>query len=169
MQGYTVILILFPFKIGARVKFTRRDNRKRSTLRLSRAESEWLPSRRMPTFKHFLRRQYWHWFRWCWSIGHELNQRSSYGARERPLTDCRGMCSSDCAAPIAWRNSCTLRTWIVRSACRMTYRHKPKCTGLELLEARNSRESFDFDRLWIRRTTYDFTDLFDALCINCKY
>ena len=27
------------------------------------------PSLRMPTLKHFLRRQYWHWLRWCWSIG----------------------------------------------------------------------------------------------------
>ena len=31
-----------------------------------------VPSRRMPTFRHFLRRQYWHWLRWCWSIGHDL-------------------------------------------------------------------------------------------------
>lgn len=23
----------------------------------------------MPIFRHFLRRQYWHWFLWCWSIG----------------------------------------------------------------------------------------------------
>jgi len=28
-----------------------------------------LPSLRMPTFRHFFKRQCWHWFRWCWSIG----------------------------------------------------------------------------------------------------
>lgn len=28
-----------------------------------------LPSLLMPTLRHFFRRQYWHWFRWCWSIG----------------------------------------------------------------------------------------------------
>lgn len=26
----------------------------------------------MPTRKHFFRRQYWHWFLWCWSIWHSL-------------------------------------------------------------------------------------------------
>jgi hypothetical protein len=34
-----------------------------------------LPSRFMPILKHFLRRQYWHWFRWCWSIGQLLLPR----------------------------------------------------------------------------------------------
>lgn len=29
-----------------------------------------LPSLRIPTRKHFFRRQYWHWLRWCWSIWH---------------------------------------------------------------------------------------------------
>lgn len=29
----------------------------------------WLPSLLMPIFMHFLSRQYWHWFLWCWSIG----------------------------------------------------------------------------------------------------
>lgn len=28
-----------------------------------------LPSRRIPILRHFRRRQYWHWFLWCWSIG----------------------------------------------------------------------------------------------------
>lgn len=27
-----------------------------------------LPSFLIPTRKHFFRRQYWHWLRWCWSI-----------------------------------------------------------------------------------------------------
>ncbi len=27
-----------------------------------------LPSLRIPTRKHFFKRQYWHWLRWCWSI-----------------------------------------------------------------------------------------------------
>ncbi len=36
------------------------------------------PSRRMPTFKHFFSRQYWHWLRWCWSIGQVLLARHVY-------------------------------------------------------------------------------------------
>lgn len=31
-----------------------------------------IPSLRIPTRKHFFRRQYWHWLRWCWSIWHSL-------------------------------------------------------------------------------------------------
>ena len=37
-----------------------------------------LPSRRIPTFKHFLSRQYWHWFLWCWSIGQDLNLKYNF-------------------------------------------------------------------------------------------
>lgn len=37
-----------------------------------------LPSRRIPIFRHFLRRQYWHWFRWCWSMGQFLLPRHEY-------------------------------------------------------------------------------------------
>ncbi|EDM09934.1 rCG44367 [Rattus norvegicus] len=29
----------------------------------------------MPTLRHFLRRQYWHWLRWCWSMGQFLLAR----------------------------------------------------------------------------------------------
>lgn len=29
----------------------------------------WTASRLMPTLMHFRSRQYWHWFRWCWSMG----------------------------------------------------------------------------------------------------
>ena len=32
----------------------------------------WLPSFLIPTRKHFFRRQYWHWLRWCWSIWQSL-------------------------------------------------------------------------------------------------
>lgn len=28
-----------------------------------------IPSLLIPIFMHFFSRQYWHWFRWCWSIG----------------------------------------------------------------------------------------------------
>lgn len=31
-----------------------------------------VPSLLMPTLRHFLRRQYWHWLRWCWSTGQFL-------------------------------------------------------------------------------------------------
>lgn len=31
-----------------------------------------IPSLRMPIFMHFFKRQYWHWFLWCWSMGQFL-------------------------------------------------------------------------------------------------
>ena len=44
----------------------------------SRLNKKNVPSRRMPTLRHFLRRQYWHWLRWCWSIGHDLKLALSW-------------------------------------------------------------------------------------------
>ena len=44
-----------------------------------------IPSRLMPTFRHFLRRQYWHWLRWCWSIGQFLLARHVYVRFRRTL------------------------------------------------------------------------------------
>lgn len=37
-----------------------------------------LPSRRIPILRHFLNLQYWHWFRWCWSIGQLRFPRHEY-------------------------------------------------------------------------------------------
>lgn len=44
-----------------------------------------LPSLRMPIFMHFLRRQYWHWFLWCWSMGQFLLPRHEYDRFLRTL------------------------------------------------------------------------------------
>ena len=43
------------------------------------------PSFLMPILKHFLRRQCWHWLRWCWSIG-QLREPRHWYVRFR-LTD----------------------------------------------------------------------------------
>ena len=40
-----------------------------------KARKKYSPSRLMPTLRHFLRRQYWHWLRWCWSMGQFLLAR----------------------------------------------------------------------------------------------
>lgn len=37
-----------------------------------------LPSLLIPILRHFLSRQYWHWFLWCWSIGQFLFPRQVY-------------------------------------------------------------------------------------------
>lgn len=41
-------------------------------------EKRVIPSLLIPIFMHFLRRQYWHWFLWCWSIGQFLLPRHEY-------------------------------------------------------------------------------------------
>lgn len=40
--------------------------------------SMYSPSRRIPIFRHFLNRQYWHWFLWCWSMGQLRLPRHEY-------------------------------------------------------------------------------------------
>lgn len=52
----------------------------RKSINLSRRWPFWFysPSRRIPIFRHFLNRQYWHWFLWCWSIGQLRLPRHEY-------------------------------------------------------------------------------------------
>ena len=52
------------------------SQRSSSLARLTLSKYYELPSRRIPTLRHFFSLQYWHWFRWCWSIGQDLNVKS---------------------------------------------------------------------------------------------
>lgn len=46
--------------------------------RLYTNNCEIIPSLRIPILRHFLRRQYWHWFLWCWSMGQLRLPRQEY-------------------------------------------------------------------------------------------
>lgn len=63
-----------------------------------------VPSLRIPTRKHFFRRQYWHWLRWCWSIWHSLLDLAAGGeeknkTKQNKTSKVRAQHSKKCSPP----------------------------------------------------------------------